>query len=166
MSARKVLMMLTVAVLAVSVPASAAIYTVYLTSGRSIETRYQPMQSPSDEGKMMLLTAFGNWISMPKSAVTKIEIDLESRGFGSVLDTLTVHLGMSLNDAAEAGEGGTQDPTAAYMQYLQQRDAAAANYTVQQFVEPNEAGGIPLSFTQTTTPPLGSPGRFLTPQDR
>ena len=163
-SARRVLTILAVLALAVSLPAAGAIYTVHLENGTTIDTRYQPVQSPTDPDKMMLLTSVGNWISLPKDAVTTVVTDLETRGFGLVVDTTTILIGMSLNDAAE--EDGTLDPAAAYLQYLQERDAAAVPYSVQQFVNTENAGGIPLSYVSSSVPPIGASDRFLTPQSR
>ena len=165
-SARRVLTVLAVLALAVSVPAAGAIYTVHLENGTTIDTRYQPVQSPTDPDKMMLLTSVGNWISLPKDAVTTVVTDLETRGFGLVVDTTTILIGMSLNDAAEEDADATLDPTAAYLQYLQGRDAAAVPYSVQQFVNTENAGGIPLSYVSSSVPPIGASDRFLTPQSR
>ncbi len=151
-----------------AVPASADVFTVTLTNGSTIESRYQPIESPSDPLKMQLLTEFGNWISLEKSAVASVVSDTEARGFGTVLDTSTIMLGASPNDAEDPdAEGQEIDPATALLRYFQQQDAAQSQvYSLEQFVEPSEAGGIPLSFTGTTTPPIGSADRFLTPQDR
>ncbi len=163
-SARRILTVLAVLALAVSLPAAGAIYTVQLKNGTTIDTRYQPVQSPTDADKLMLLTSFGNWISLPKDAVTTVTTDLESRGFGLVVNTTTILIGMSLNDAADAG--ATLDPAAAYLEYVQQRDAAATPYSVPQFVNTEATGGIPLSFVSTSVSPIGASDRFLTPQSR
>ncbi len=151
-----------------AIPASADVYTVTLNNGSTIESRYQPIESPSDPLKIQLLTEFGNWISLEKSIVASILSDTEAKGFGTVLDTSTILLGSAPNDAEDPeAEGQEIDPATALLQYFQQQDAAQSQvYSLEQFVEPSEAGGIPLSFTGTTTPPIGSADRFLTPQDR
>jgi hypothetical protein len=73
---------------------------------------------------------------------------------------------MSLNDLPDpsaAPEAGTQDSAAALLQYFRSQDQRS--YSVQQFVEPEEAGGgIPLSFTGTTTPPIGGGQTYVPPR--
>lgn len=144
------------AVTLVALPAGAAVYTITLTTGSEFETQYQPVQAPYDEGKIMFLTEHGNWISLSKELVTSIESDFESRGFGIVLDTNTVLLGYSINDLPEDAEGGQTSAGDRLLEILGGQPAEP--FTVQQFVEPNSAGGLPLGFTGSTTPPLGSSG--------
>ena len=146
----------------VAAPAMAAIFTVTLTNGASIETHYRPLESADDESKIKLITENGNWISLPKDLVESVTSDFEAKGYGTVLSTTTVVLGWSPNDAPAPGaEAGDADPTTRLLNYFQQRDSAGAQqpepYTVQQFVEPNSQGGIPISFGSRTTPPIGQP---------
>jgi len=141
----------------VALPAAAAVFTVNLTNGATIDSRYRPNQSPSHPEKIMLLTEHGNWISLDKRLVTSIESDVEARGFGTVLDTDTIIIGYSINDAPAPGAtGGAVDPTDRLIDYLRGRDSPATPFTVPQFVEPNSAGGIPLGFAGRTTPPISS----------
>ncbi len=163
---RRAPILVTALALLLAIPASADIFTVTLTNGGTIESRYQPIESPSDPLKIQLLTEYGNWISLEKSIVARVESDTEAKGFGTVLDTSTILLGVSPNDAEDPDAvTEREDPTTALLRYFQQQDQGPV-YSVEQFVEPSEAGGIPLSFTGTTTPPIGSSDRFLTPQDR
>ena len=152
---------LTLAASLTALPVTAAVFTVTLTTGAEIDTRYRPLQSPSDESKIQLITEHGNWITLPKSLVSSIESDFEARGFGTVLDTNTVVLGFSINDLpAEGAEGQGGSAADRLIEFLQgpQQDP----FSVNQFAEPAEAGsvptgGVPVGFTRSTTPPLGSP---------
>ncbi len=153
---------LAIALVLVTGPAAAAVFKVTLTNGSTIETRYRPAQSADDESKIKLITENGNWISLPKDLVESVTSDFEAKGYGTVLSTTTVILGWSPNDAPAAGaEGADTDPTERLLNYFQQRDSAntqqAPPYSVQQFVEPNSQGGIPISFGAQTTPPVGQP---------
>lgn len=153
---------LTVMVLLAAGPVSAGAFTVTLTNGATIETHYRPAESADDENKVKLITENGNWISLPKDLLKSITSDFEVRGYGTVLNTGTIVLGWSPNNAPVPGaEGGEADSTERLLEYFQQRDsnnAAPPPYTVQQFVEPNSQGGIPISFGGRTTAPIGSVG--------
>ena len=143
----------------VTLPASAAVFTVTLTNGAEIDTRYRPVESSSDSTKIQLITEHGNWITLPKSLVTSIESDFEARGFGTVLDTNTVVLGYSINDLpTEADAASGRTATDALLDFL--RGPQADPFTASQFGEPVEVGGsptggVPIGFTGRTTPPLG-----------
>ncbi len=133
-------------------------FTVTLTNGAEIDTRYRPIQSPSDENKIQLITEHGNWITLPKTLVESIESDFEARGFGTVLDTNTVVLGYSINDLPTEETEGATSATDALLEYL--RGPQADPFTATQFGEPTEVGGaptggVPIGFINRTTPPLG-----------
>ncbi len=75
----------------------------------------------------------------------EVTSETESRGFGTVLDNHTVVIGWAPNDRPEPTEQAT-DPTSQLLNYLRGRDAAMQqDFSVQQFVNPDEAGlgGIP-----------------------
>lgn len=141
----------------VALPASAAVFTVTLTNGSEINTRYRPVESPGGGSKIQLMTEHGNWITLPKSLVESVESDFEARGFGTVLDTNTVVLGYSINDLPvdAEGESGAAD---ALLEFL--RGPETDPFTATQFGQPVEVGGtptggVPMGFTSRTTPPLG-----------
>ena len=96
-------------------------------------------------------------------AIESVISHVEARGFGKVINTTTILIGTAPNDA-EVPDGETEalDPATRLLNYLesQERPQQAAPFNVQQFAEPNTGGGIPLGFTNTTTPPLsgGGPG--------
>ena len=153
--------LLLIALVAAS-PLAADVFTVKLANGKSFKSRYQPIESPRAEGKIQFLTDTGNWIALSKDNVISVESDTESRGFGKVIDTQTIALGWDPTGATtETATEEGQDPTAQLLNYLIQQDqqsSAREPYSTQQFVDPSEAGGIPMWMTNTTTPPMGGGG--------
>ena len=133
-------------------PLAADAFTVTTTSGNTFVTRYQPTQSDTEEGKVLLLTEFGNWISLPKEAIASIASDTESKGFGTVLDSQTIALGWippSRGQADAQGDGGAPlDPTAQLLQFMIQQNnpAPAPAYSNQLIVEPSQSTGIPIGL--------------------
>lgn len=129
---------------------SAEIFTVTLDNGNTIDSRYQPKVSMPDESKVMLLTESGNWISFPRESVVGITTDTESRGFGRVINTTTIALGFAPNEGDPAAEAeAAMDPTTQLLRYLTQRDSKPGrDYSVQQFVDVEQAGqgGFPSSY--------------------
>ena len=147
----------------IAAPAEAEIYTVTLTNGASLETRYQPITDPHDESKLLMLTDQSNWISLPLSIVASVTEEYETRGFGLRIDSKTVEVGYLPNDQPDPNaETAPEDPTERLLRALEgQREEP---FTVEQFVQPTEygepgeaSGGIPIGFTRRTTPPLGRP---------
>ena len=137
-------------------PAGAASYIVSLDNGTSFETRYQPEEAAWDSSVLLLLTEFGNWIALAKDDVAGVVTDIESRGFGTVIDTKTVSLGVLANDAPVPEEAGELTSAQVLQQYLQNQPAQQ-DYSVQQFVEPAQAGqgGLPVGYSQQPeAPPL------------
>ncbi len=137
---------------AAALPASAEVFTIKLTNQSTFITRYQPRQDPRDEGKVSLLTEFGNRISLYKSQIDEITSETESRGFGTVLDTSTIIIGWAPNDKPEA-TAPSNDPTTQLLNYMRGRDSAAEqDFSVQQFVNSDEAGlgGLPARGAATS----------------
>lgn len=132
--------------------AMAATFTVTLDNGNTMLTRYKPKLSP-DGQTAYLLTDMGNWVSYPKASIVDVVSDFESRGFGRVIDTTTISLGIAPN-TRDVGEGSTQelDANMELLRYMQDRDAARDNYSVQQFVQPEAASGIPMGLIPHDTP--------------
>ncbi len=151
-----VLYLIAVALL-VALPASAAVYTVKLTNGTQFETRYRPVVADWDKSKVLMVTTRGNRISLLRADIESVEADTEVKGFGTVIDTTTIVIGLAPNDAPVPGEGmDDTDPATRLLRYMQQRDSQPPPppFTVPQFAEPNSQGGIPLGFVNTVTPPL------------
>lgn len=120
------------------VPAMSAVYTIHLKNGNSFESRYKPRIAGWDENKVMITTDVGNKITLYRDDIVDIVTDMESQGYGTVLDTTTIVLGWAPNDAPQPGDE-TVDPGVEMLRALQQR-GGRPNYSVQQFVEPSQAG--------------------------
>jgi hypothetical protein len=118
-------------------PVAAEVYTITLTNGTTFESRYQPRQATWDASMMEFLTETGNWAALPRTLVSEVVPQSETKGFGRVMDTTTVDLGFAPNDLPEATTAGqVANPAGA--------DAFNRNYDVQQFAEPNSGGGLPV----------------------
>ena len=136
--------------------ASAATYIVTLDNGTSFESRYQPEEAEWDSSVVMLLTQYGNWIALEKDSIADVVTDIESKGFGKVIDTKTVSLGILANDAVEPKDPSEMTQAEVLQQFLQQQQSQPRqDYTVQQFVEPGEAGsgGLPVGYSQQPSAP-------------
>lgn len=132
-------------------PAAADVFTITMTSGSTFQSRYQPHQSPTQEDKMLLLTEFGNWISLPKEAVASVASDTESKGFGTVLDSETIALGWIPTRSgaqSDAGAGAELDPTTQLINFMREQNTPAPQpvYTNELVVEPSQSTGIPVSL--------------------
>lgn len=136
--------------------AAAEVFTVTLRNGTSFDTRYQPQEASWDPDQVIFLSDVGNWIAVERSEVASVTSYTESLGFGKVINTTTIALGWAPNDrpdeaaAGQAGQVGlTATQVAAASAALRQSGQAAiptpeqSPYSVQQFVEPSAAQGIP-----------------------
>jgi hypothetical protein len=133
-------------------PAGAELYDIRLHNGGRIQSRQAPIAVDYLPDRLLVLTEVGNWVGLATDDIASIEAMTESRGFGTVIDTTTISLGVAPNDRIEAQE---LDPQERLLQMLEQRSRPRENYSVEQFAEPSEAGGIPIWMTGVTTPPLG-----------
>ena len=146
----------TVALIAVllalaAVPAMGGIFEVRLSNGNVFETRYEPEPAPWDDSLLFLMTITGNTMAVANSEVVEIVSSLESSGQGTYLDAQTILIGAAPNDnltPEELAALGEQEPP------------PPLPYSVQQFAEPSQTQGIPVWFTNQTTPPLGAGGGF------
>ncbi|HET9226554.1 MAG TPA: hypothetical protein VFR31_07785 [Thermoanaerobaculia bacterium] len=141
--------------------ASAEIFTVTLTNGSVLETQYQPQEAEFDKDMVLLMSDVGNWIGVRRDEIASVVSDAEESGFGKVIGKNTVMLGWSANDAADpnAQADGKTDPglslAAQALQNLYQQRQDQQNYTIQQFVQPNQTQGIPTTMVTpfATSPP-------------
>ena len=156
---RVALLLLLALALATAVPAAAEYFTIKLKNGNEMDTLYRPRLAAEGGDKVLVATETGNWISLPIDAIATVVSHVEARGFGKVIDTTTILIGSAPNDARTPGEGDEAvDPTTRLINYLEGQQQSAVPFTVEQFAEPNSVGGIPLGFTNTTTPPLAGSG--------
>lgn len=145
-----------------ALPAAAEVYTVTLTNGSVMETAYQPQEAAFDRNIVLLLTDVGNWIGVRKDEIESVRSDAELGGYGKVIEKNTILLGWSANDAADPdakaeGQGNSRtDPalsaTAQALQNLYDQRQAEQNYSIKQFVQPNETQGIPARMIGTSPP--------------
>jgi len=144
--------------LAFAVPALAESYIVTLTNGEVFESRYQPETASWDSSLVLLLTEYGNWIALEKQQVADVTTDIESKGFGRVIDTNTISLGVLPNDAADPAEQEPPSQTELLQRFIAQQQQGQPSYTVDQFAEPGVAGrtggGLPVGFSQQSSSPI------------
>ena len=134
---------------------SAAIYTVTLANGSTVDTRYRPQYASWDPEKIVVLTEFGNYVSFSVAEVTSVKADSETRGFGHQLDDTTIALGWAPNDAIDPD---SEEGRAA--QAAEQAAAATGQapvYNQQQFVEPSSLTGLPVWMTGVNAVPQLAP---------
>lgn len=125
-------------------PVAAEIFTVTLTNGTTIQTRFQPREADWSPDHVLILTEVGNQIALPRVDIVEVAARTEQLGFGKVIDTKTVDLGLAPNDAPvpEEGEGPSDFDR---LQRLLQQDRI--DYDQRQFVSPSEAGGgLPVGY--------------------
>lgn len=145
----------------VALPLAAETYHVNLKNGQSYATRYPPEEASWDANTLLVITETGNWIGVSRSAVARVEIDTEVQGFGKRINATTIFMGRTPNSApAEDQQLTPAERQNLLLEQLISQGQNQPDYTMQQFVEPGDlgrgsTGGIPLSFTQQSTPPVG-----------
>jgi len=134
-----------VALCALASPLAAEIYHVELTGGNVFDTRYKPEEASWDPTIVLLLTDTGNWIAVPKAEIAGITTETENKGFGKVIDTTTVLLGWAANDAPLPEDEAQFSAVERLQQMFTQQQQQRQDFTVEQFVEPGQAGrgGLP-----------------------
>jgi hypothetical protein len=144
------LVLIAMALLLVAPLATAETFIIQLHDGGSFQSRYQPQEASWDSETVLLLTEFGNWIALAKADIASTTTETENKGFGRVINTTTISLGLKTNDAPvpEEGEGGGQPSSADLLREFLNRPEEV--YNVEQFVEPGDAGmsrgGLPATF--------------------
>ena len=157
---RRSLVLPVLALLALSAPAMAEVYTVTLTNGSVLETAYQPQEAAFDRSMVLLMTDVGNWIGVQKNEIESVRSDAELGGYGKVIEKNTILLGWAANDNAdpnaEGQEQGKSDPamsaTAQALDNLYQQRQEEQSYTIKQFVQPSETQGIPNRLINNSSP--------------
>lgn len=143
-----------------ALPAAADVYTITLANGTTFQTRYQPEDASWDPAKLVFLDELGNRLSLAKSDVVSIATDLETRGFGHMLNSTTMALGWAPNDALDPDSDEGKAALQAEAQRAMMQGGAQPVYNQQQFVEPGAATGLPFGLVGVSgmTPPMGTPG--------
>ena len=159
---RRTLALSTLALLALAVPAGAEVFFVTLNNGTTFETAYQPQAASWDPGMVLLLTETGNWVGLPQADIKEVRSESQISGYGRAIDDKTFELGFAPNDSLDPS-AVSDDPNEARAQMLEQmlvlqqqefdQRRAEENYTVPQFVDPNETQGIPARLIGTAYGP-------------
>lgn len=152
LAALSCLVLLACALLAVPA-ADAATYIVTLDNGNTFESRFQPSEASWDPDMVMLMTEHGNWIGLEKANIREVTTDIESAGFGTVIDSKTISLGVLANDRPEPTEG--EPSNRELIQEFLANQPPPQDYSVEQFVDPSQAGGgLPVGYSQAPQAPL------------
>lgn len=125
--------------LAAAPPAAAEVFHIDLANGERFDTLYKPEEASWDTDLLLLLTDTGSWIAVPKAEVVSIVSETESAGYGRVIDHSTIVLGFAANDAP-LPDDPSEFTTLDALQQLVEQQGQGQDYTVQQFVEPGQAG--------------------------
>jgi hypothetical protein len=109
---------------------------------------------------VLLMTDVGNWIGVQKNEIESVRSDAELGGYGKVIEKNTILLGWAANDNTDPSEEqgqGKSDPamsaTAQALDNLYQQRQAEQNYSIKQFVQPNQTQGIPSRLISNSSPP-------------
>lgn len=144
-------------------PALAETYTLRLANGTTLESNYPPQEAEWDPDTILVLADAGNWVGIERSHLDRIDIATELEGRGQLIDATTIFIGFMANDLPQPGEGGQDGSLGQVLDQLRQ-DLQPTNYSTEQFVEPDAVGtGIPVGFTQQSTPQVPSGGGGLGP---
>ena len=127
----------------VAIPATAETYTITMTNGTTFQSRYDPVEAPWDESKIYFLNELGTHMTLPKADIANVITATEVSGFGRVIDSTTLDLGILLVDVPDTTE---EDPEELERRRFEQyMDESNPRYNVDQFVDPADAGtsGLP-----------------------
>jgi hypothetical protein len=148
-----------------AVPAFADVYYVTLTNGTVVETARQPQQASWDPNMVLLLTEVGNWVGFSKDEVQSVRAEDPTQGFGIRISDKAIALGRSPNDLPTGADPSSRTKaellTDRYLDMMQRQldqQDARRNYTIQQFVEPGSASGIPMSYDGSSS--MGAFGSY------
>lgn len=133
-----------------ALPAGAEIYTITLTNGSVIETAQQPQEASWDSNLVLFLSEVGNWAGVSKAEIESVLSESQRKGYGIRINDTTVAIGWAPNDLPteeEAAQG--RDGVDRAAQALDRMAAQAEQdrqYTINQFVEPEQSQGMPARF--------------------
>jgi hypothetical protein len=140
------------------IPLHAAEYEVHLKNGNIFNTRYLPVVAPFDSTRLLLMTSFGNPITLPRDQVGEVISLTEAFGFGKRLDDMTILIGLAANDNPTPEEQAALEAQAA-------QGIVPTPYSIPLESETEGTQGLPLQFLNFTTPPLGGGGFNGSPSD-
>lgn len=131
-------------VLLLATVVSAGTYTVTLNNGTSFVTRYEPVDAEWDDNIVMLNSDRGNWIALSKDDIADVVADVEATGFGYQVDTTTVFVGWSPNEAEGEGEGGEGGESGVIVDGVDTRfPEPEPSFNLEQFIDvPSSGTGV------------------------
>lgn len=166
---RRPVIVFAVLLLVATLPAVAEVFHVNLKNGTSFATRYRPRVAEWDESKIVITTDMGNRIVLHHDDIENVTSDTEVKGFGTVINTTTIAVGWAPNDALTPDEQAaiSADPQTQMRNFLQQQQRARPNYSVDQFVNVEDAGqgGLP-AWDLSPVPPQSDTTIFMQEQVR
>lgn len=157
---RRFLQLVPALALALAVPASAELYTIKLTNGNSFDSRFPPRAASWNPNTVLIYSDWGNWLHVARTDIATVTTETQSKGFGTVINTTTISLGISANDKSEEAAGGQGGPGGQGGGGAQGGAPAAEPYSQQQFVEPGQTSGIPsglIGLPSSGSPAVGAP---------
>lgn len=128
--------------LTIATTASAGTFTVILKNGTSFLTRYRPAPADWDETVILFNTDQGNQIALKRVEIADITSSVEETGFGYQVDTTTLYVGFTPNEAfdTEDGEGGGEGEGG---EGIVAPAASSGGFSLEQFVDvPGAGSGI------------------------
>lgn len=147
----RVVWAIAVALVLAAVPAVADAYTVTLTNGAVLESRYQPQEASWNPDMVLLMTDQGNPIALSRAEIRSVVSEVEARGFGKRIDTMTIDLGFAPNNAPVPEEEDQFTQQLNRLQQVLQGNQQERSYDVEQFMSPGEinrrgSGGLPVGY--------------------
>jgi hypothetical protein len=124
--------------------AAAGTFTVTLTNGTTFETRYRPAAADWDENLVLLATDRGNHIALLKTEIADVTSSVEESGFGYQADATTLFVGWRPQDDLEEGGEGEAGAKSEAEARNRAFEPPPPSFTVQQFVNPGDTGGLEL----------------------
>ncbi|HKV10492.1 MAG TPA: hypothetical protein VJ725_20290 [Thermoanaerobaculia bacterium] len=141
---------LLVALALLALPAGAEVYTITLTNGTVVETAQQPQEAAWDSNLVLFLTEVGNWVGVTKAEIESVRSETQRKGYGIRISDSTVAIGWAPNDLPteeEAAQGRTGvDRAADALDRMAAQAEQDRNYSINQFVEPEQTQGMPARF--------------------
>ncbi len=142
----------------VGVPAMAEVYHVNLANGTKFDSRYPPEEASWDANTLLFITETGNWIGISRDQIDSVKAETETRGHGTRINATTIYMGRAPNaNQSPEEEAKGRNPQLQLLQNLIDQQSQQQNYTVEQFVDPSQAGqgGLPVGYATGTGAGVG-----------
>ncbi len=150
---RRTLVLAVLGLALVALPAVAEVYHVNLKSGAKFDSRYPPEEASWDANMLLFITGTGNWIGISRDKIESVKAETENRGHGKRINATTVYMGLAPNaNQSPDQQAAGQNPQLQLLQKLLDRQSNQQDYSVQQFVDPGNAGkgGLPVGYAVGT----------------